>query len=48
VGRTFAMLGLKRTLLDQTFKLALEFDGAGRSIVDVIVGTPAASNSHRH
>jgi periplasmic copper chaperone A len=48
-GPHLAMLGLKRTLLEhQTFKLALEFDGAGRIVVDVVVGPPAPSNPHRH
>jgi periplasmic copper chaperone A len=48
-GPHLAMLGLKRTLLEnQTFKLALEFAGAGRIIIDVIVGPPAPSNPHRH
>ena len=48
-GPHLAMLGLKRTLLEnQTFKLALEFDRAGRIIIDVIVGPPAPSNPHRH
>jgi copper(I)-binding protein len=43
------MVGLKRTLLEnQTFKLALEFDGAGRIVVDVVVGPPAPSQPHRH
>src|SRR5262245_53856406 len=48
-GPHLAMLNLKRTLLEnQTFKLALEFDQAGRIIIDVIVGPPAQSNPHRH
>jgi copper(I)-binding protein len=46
-GPHLAMLGLKRTLFEnQTFKLALEFDGAGRIIIDVIVGPPAPSTPH--
>lgn len=48
-GPHLAMLGLKRTLLEnQTFKLALEFDAAGRIIIEVTVGPPAASAPHRH
>ena len=48
-GPHLAMVGLKRTLLEnQTFKLALEFDGAGRIVVDVVVGPPAPSQPHRH
>jgi copper(I)-binding protein len=48
-GPHLAMLGLKRTLLEnQTFKLALEFDGGGRIIIDVMVGPSSRSNPHRH
>lgn len=48
-GPHLAMIGLKRSLLEnQTFKLALEFDGAGRILVDVVVGPPAPSHPHRH
>ena len=48
-GPHLALLGLKRSLLEhQTFKLALEFDVAGRIVVDVVVGPPAASDPHRH
>src|SRR5262245_3051041 len=48
-GPHLAMVGLKRTLLEnQTFRLALEFDGAGRILVDVVVGAPAPSHPQRH
>ena len=48
-GAHLAMVGLKRALLEnQTFKLALEFDAAGRILVDVVVGPPAANNPHHH
>jgi copper(I)-binding protein len=48
-GPHLALLGLKRQLLEhQTFKLALEFDLAGRIVVDVVVGPAAASDPHRH
>jgi periplasmic copper chaperone A len=48
-GPHLAMVGLKRALLEnQTFKLALEFDAAGRILVDVVVGPPAANNPHHH
>jgi copper(I)-binding protein len=48
-GAHLAMVGLKRTLLEhQTFKLALEFDGAGRIVIDVVVGPPGPSHPHRH
>src|SRR6185295_4530512 len=48
-GPHLAMVGLKRTLLEhQTFKLALEFDVGGRIVVDVVVGSPAAADPHRH
>jgi periplasmic copper chaperone A len=48
-GPHLALLGLKRQLLEhQTFKLALEFDVAGRIVVDVVVGSAAASDPHQH
>jgi len=48
-GPHLALLGLKRQLLEhQTFKLALEFDLAGRIVVDVVVAAAAASDPHRH
>jgi periplasmic copper chaperone A len=48
-GPHLAMVGLKRALLEnQTFKLALEFDAAGRILVDVVVGPPAPNNPHHH
>ena len=48
-GPHLALVGLKRPLLEnQSFKLALEFDLAGRIVVDVVVGPPAPSNPHRH
>jgi copper(I)-binding protein len=48
-GPHLALVGLKRQLLEhQTFKLALEFDVAGRIVVDVVVGPPDASDPHHH
>jgi periplasmic copper chaperone A len=48
-GPHLALLGMKRALLEhQTFKLALEFDVGGRIVVDVVVGSPAAADPHRH
>jgi copper(I)-binding protein len=48
-GPHLALVGLKRPLLEkETFKLALEFDLAGRIVVDVVVGPPAPMHPHRH
>ncbi len=48
-GPHLALLGLKRVLLEkQTFKLALEFDAAGRIVIDVTVGPPSPNEPHHH
>ena len=48
-GPHLALLGLKRVLLEkQTFKLALEFDAAGRIVIDVTVGPPNPNQPHHH
>jgi len=48
-GPHLVLRGLKRQLLEhQTFKLALEFDVAGRIVVDVVVAAAAVGDPHRH
>jgi copper(I)-binding protein len=37
-----------RSQLHESFKMAIEFERAGRVLVDVIIGEPAAEREHQH